>query len=44
MLCLVHDVPAGILDEGNEGDDDLEAAPTRRDGYQPLATDNVRRH
>lgn len=38
-LLAVNDAPIAIPDEVH--DEDLEAAPTRVDGYQTLATDDV---
>ncbi|EGN93732.1 carbohydrate-binding module family 50 protein [Serpula lacrymans var. lacrymans S7.3] len=38
QLTRVSEVPITIPEEGDEGDD-LEAAPSRQDGYQSLSTD-----
>ncbi|EPS97855.1 hypothetical protein FOMPIDRAFT_161441 [Fomitopsis schrenkii] len=38
-LTQVSSAPIALDDDGHSSDDDLEAAPTRADGYKPLASD-----
>jgi len=37
----VSDVPISVASEVNDDHGDLEAAPTQRNGYRPLAVDEV---
>ena len=38
----VSDLPISVASEVNDDHGDLEAAPTQRNGYWPLAVDEVR--
>ncbi|KAH9829492.1 uncharacterized protein C8Q71DRAFT_718258 [Rhodofomes roseus] len=39
-LTQVSNAPIALDDDGHASDEDLEAAPTRTDGYKPLASDS----